>query len=138
MQADIIKLADPASGQVMRYTTRQTLAAEHLAEGSAARLYADQSFQLSEPTLAAVRDRAQAEGKALRADQLEVLRHATEAEGLAIVVGKAGTGKSFAMTSIAAAYAAEGYTVQSVAPTNKVASALKRDGLEARTVRGLN
>jgi hypothetical protein len=133
-RADIVKLADPASGQVMRYTTRQTLAAEHLAEAAAARLYAKRSFQASEPALAAVLESVRAEGKTLRADQMEVLRHATGAEGLAIVVGKAGTGKSFAMASVAAAYAAEGYNVQSLAPTNKVASALRRDGLDARTI----
>jgi hypothetical protein len=131
---DIIKLIDPANGQVMRYTTRQTLAAEHLAEAAAARLYADRSFQVSDSALNGVLERLRAEGKALRADQMEVLRHATRAEGLAIVMGKAGTGKSFAMSSIAAAYKAEGYEVRSLAHTNKVVSALKRSGLDASTI----
>ncbi len=131
---DIIKLIDPANGQVMRYTTRQTLHAEHLAEAAAGRLYADVSFRVSEAALRAVLDRSQAEGRALRDDQADVLRHATDAEGLAIVIGKAGTGKSFTMASIASAYEAEGYAVQALAPTNKVASALKRDGLDARTI----
>ena len=131
---DIIKLIDPANGQVMRYTTRQTLHAEHLAEAAAGRLYADASFRVSEVALRAVLDRSQAEGRALRDDQANVLRHATDAEGLAIVIGKAGTGKSFTMASIASAYEAEGYAVQALAPTNKVASALKRDGLDARTI----
>jgi hypothetical protein len=131
---DIIKLIDPANGQVMRYTTRQTLHAEHLAEAAAGRLYADASFRVSEAALRAVLDRSTQEGRALRDDQVDVLRHATDAEGLAIIIGKAGSGKSFAMASIASAYETEGYAVQALAPTNKVASALKRDGLDARTI----
>jgi len=131
---DIVKLADPATGQVMRYTTRQTLAAEHLAEAAAGRLYAERGFRVSDSALAAVLEGLRAEGKTLRADQMDVLRHVTSAEGLAVVVGKAGTGKTFALSSIAAAYMAEGCEVQSLAPTNKVVSALKRDGLDARTI----
>jgi hypothetical protein len=131
---DIVRLVDPESRQVMRYTTRQTLHAEHLAEASAARLFADAGHRVP----AAVLDRLQIElekaGMSLRADQLGALQHATRAEGLSVIAGKAGTGKSFSMSVIAAAYAQEGYTVQAIAPTNKVASALRADGLDGRTI----
>jgi hypothetical protein len=131
---EIVKLADPETGQVTRYTTRQTLAAEHLAEASGARLFADTLHQVSGRSLHGVLEDLQSEGKALRPDQLCALEHATGPEGLSLISGKAGTGKTFTMSAIARAYEADGYAVTSLAPTNKVASALKRDGLDAGTI----
>ncbi len=134
---EIVKLADPETGEVKRYTTRQTLAAEHLAEVFGARLIADTSHQVSGRSLHGVLADLQSEGKLLRGDQLLALQHATGPEGLSVISGKAGTGKSFTMTAIARAYEAEGCEVLSLAPTNKVASALKRDGLEAGTIHSM-
>ena len=131
---DIIRLADPMTGQVTRYTTRQTLAAEHLADASGARLSADTSHQVSGRTLNSVLGDLKSEGKQLRDDQLTALLRATKAEGLSVISGKAGTGKTFTMSAIAKAYEAEGCEVKSLAPTNKVATALKRDGLDAATI----
>ena len=79
-------------------------------------------------------DSLQSDGRRLRDDQLTALMHATKAEGLAVISGKAGTGKTFTMSAIAKAYEADGCEVTSLAPTNKVATALKRDGLDAGTI----
>ena len=61
-------------------------------------------------------------------EQARAFRHATGAEGLAIVDGQAGTGKSFTMAAIRKAYEAQGFKVTGLAPTNAVAQDMGRDG----------
>ena len=63
-----------------------------------------------------------------RREQARAVRHATGAEGLALIDGQAGTGKSFTMAAIRQVYEAQGYQVIGLAPTNAVAQDMQRDG----------
>ena len=62
---------------------------------------------------------------ASRREQAHAFRHATGAEGLAIIDGQAGTGKSYTMAAIREAYEAAGYRVIGLAPTNAVAQDMR-------------
>lgn len=63
-------------------------------------------------------------------EQARAFRRATSPEGLAIVDGQAGTGKSFTMAAIRKAYEAQGFKVTGLAPTNAVAQDMGRDGFD--------
>ena len=55
---------------------------------------------------------------------------ATGAEGLSLIDGQAGTGKSYTMAAIREAYEASGRSVIGLAPTNAVAQDMLRDGFQ--------
>ncbi len=54
-------------------------------------------------------------------------------KNLSIIQGRAGVGKSYLLDAIRVAHAHEGYRVLALAPTNKVAMDLKKEGFEAKT-----
>jgi ATP-dependent exoDNAse (exonuclease V) alpha subunit len=58
-------------------------------------------------------------------------------EGIAVVIGEAGTGKSFATVAAAEGWVQAGFELRAAAPTWRAASVLRGDGLEAMTVAGL-
>jgi len=60
----------------------------------------------------------------------------TEKDGLVVIQGRAGTGKSYTLKAIQEAYSKDGYEVMGLAPTHVVAQDLKKDsGFEnAKTV----
>jgi conjugative relaxase-like TrwC/TraI family protein len=58
-------------------------------------------------------------------------------KGIAVVIGEAGTGKSFATVAAAEGWAQAGFELRAAAPTWKAANVLSADGLEATTVAGL-
>ena len=64
----------------------------------------------------------------IRADQRQAFERATGAEGLSLIDGQAGTGKSYTMAAIRDAYEASGRSVIGLAPTNAVAQDMLRDG----------
>ena len=75
---------------------------------------------------------------ALKPDQREMVRRLlAEREGIVVVIGEAGTGKSFATVAAAAGWAQAGYDLQVAAPTWRAANVLRGEGLEATTVAGL-
>lgn len=54
-------------------------------------------------------------------------------ENLSLIQGRAGVGKSYLLDAIRVAHEAEGFRVLGLAPTNKVAMDLKKEGFEAKT-----
>ena len=58
----------------------------------------------------------------------QAFAHATGAEGLSLIDGQAGTGKSYTIACDPQAYEAAGHTVIGLAPTNAVAQDMQRDG----------
>lgn len=71
----------------------------------------------------------------LKADQREMVRHLlADPEGIAVVVGEAGTGKTFAIVAAAEGWAQAGYELRAVAPTWRAANVLRAEGLEATSV----
>ena len=121
----VLRLAKEHNGPVHCYTTRSIRDAETYVLNAAAGLKADTGHGIGEDKRAAV-----LAGKygAMTAEQLHAFRHCTGDEGLALIDGQAGTGKSFTMAAIRDACEADGRHVVGLAFTNKVAKNLARDG----------
>ena len=63
-------------------------------------------------------------------EQRDAFAHATGTEGLALIAGEAGTGKSVTIEAVRDAYADAGYNVRGLSWTNAVVQDMKRDGFE--------
>lgn len=61
-------------------------------------------------------------------EQVKAFRHCIEENGLALIQGGAGTGKSYTVSAIRRAYEADGRRVIGGAPTNTVAADMRKDG----------
>lgn len=124
----VLALHDPETrAPVGRYTTRTVRAQERAAMADAATVAVGRHRALAE------RARAAAPGATmLRPDQRAAFDHAADAGGLKLVIGRAGTGKSFTLDAVRDAHAAAGYRVIGLAPTNTVAQDLAQAGF-ART-----
>ena len=131
-QGGIVALYDRISGEKLdRFTTLAVRSAEREALEHAAALVGSTRHKVS-PEAA---DAALAKCPTMRDEQRRAFEHATGAEGLAIIDGKAGTGKSYTMDAIRAAYQADGYRVIGLAPTRRVVEKMQNDGFtEAKTL----
>jgi len=129
---DIVPLYDRESGKKLdRFTTQTVRQSEHEALERAAALVGNRRHHVSQRAAAA----ALAKCPTMRDEQRRAFDHATGAEGLAIIDGKAGTGKSYTMDAIRAAYAADGRRVIGLAPTRRVVEKMESDGFtEAKTI----
>jgi Ti-type conjugative transfer relaxase TraA len=128
---EVIGLRDRADTPVTRYTTRDVLAAERQVIKDAASLAGDTSHGLTARQKAEAIDRH----PALSHEQRAALDHATNAEGLAIVAGEAGTGKSTTLAAIRDAYEDSGKRVIGLAWTNAVVQDMKQTGFtDASTI----
>lgn len=128
---DVLALHDPDTGEpVERYTTRSVRDQERAAMEDAAAVAAGRH-----QALGARASSAAPNAEALRPDQRAAFAHAAGAGGLQLVIGRAGTGKSYTLGVIRDAHAAAGYRVIGLAPTNTVAQDLLQDGFaQAGTV----
>jgi hypothetical protein len=126
--AEVVRLADVPGGPATRYTTRAVLQTEHEVLWAADGLRRDGRFDVSDRVRAAVL--ADASFNGIRRDQAEAYRHATGPEGLALIDGQAGTGKSYTMAATRQAYESSACTVIGLAPTNAVVEDMKRDGFK--------
>jgi DNA replication protein DnaC len=113
-----------------RFTTAAVLAEETAALDAAAALKGRLPAQIDpEAIQKAITCRT------MRADQLDAFQQGMAAQGIGIVQGRAGTGKSYMMTAWMEAHRDSGYRVVGLAPTNIVAQAMEADGFaEGRTV----
>ena len=62
-------------------------------------------------------------------EQQEAFRHLTQGSDIAVLIGRAGTGKSYTLAAVREAYEAQGFTVRGIAPLRhrgRVAAAAKR------------
>ncbi|MGO9005292.1 MAG: AAA family ATPase [Beijerinckiaceae bacterium] len=123
---DAVKLADEAAGRTTRYTSRAVLEAEGQVLRAAAGLSRADRHEVSLAARQAILRRSEFEG--ISREQAAAFRQATEAGGIALIDGQAGTGKSFTISAIRQAYAAEGYQVIGLAPTNAVAEDMRDNG----------
>jgi conjugative relaxase-like TrwC/TraI family protein len=130
---DVIGIAATAKGE--RYTTRAIWELERGAldrvEAMAAR---DDSAVVSEIVVS----RVLAKRPSMKADQEAMVRRLLGGgEGVIVVVGEAGTGKTYALSAAAEGWAASGAEVRVVAPTWRAANVLRSEGLEATSVASL-
>jgi conjugative relaxase-like TrwC/TraI family protein len=74
----------------------------------------------------------------LKVDQrVMVERLLGDGRALEVVVGEAGTGKTYATAAVASAWSDSGYEVEAAAPTWRAATVLHGEGIPARTVASL-
>jgi len=130
---ELVRLADQAQGPITRYSTSTVLEAEQHVLHAAESLAAQTRHQVSDRAKAAVLNAPKFSG--ITREQALAFRHATGGQGLSVIDGQAGTGKSFTMTAIREAYERAGYRVVGLAPTNAVAQDMRHDGFtHANTV----
>jgi hypothetical protein len=123
---EVVGLADREGGPVTRYTTQTVLDSERQVSRDADALVAGTWHGISDSSRANTLD----EFATIRADQRAAFEHATGPEGLALIDGQAGTGKSFTISAVRSAYEAAGYQVIGLAPTNAVAQGMGQDGFQ--------
>jgi conjugative relaxase-like TrwC/TraI family protein len=128
----VVTVAETAKGT--RYTTKRIWELERQALETAERMAKEPRGEAGE-LLAA---RVIAARPTLKPDQRETVRRLlARREGIVVVVGEAGTGKSFATVAAAEGWAQAGFELRAAAPTWRAANVLRGDGLEATTVAGL-
>jgi conjugative relaxase-like TrwC/TraI family protein len=128
----VVTVAESAKGT--RYTTTRIWELERQALEVAERMAREVRGEAGELVAA----RVIAERPTLKPDQREMVRRLLAGrEGIAVVIGEAGTGKSFATVAAAEGWAQAGFELRAAAPTWRAASVLSGEGLEAMTVAGL-
>jgi len=128
----VVAISETAKG--IRYTTKRIWELEREAIATAERMTAEPRGEAGE-LLAA---RLISARPTLKPDQREMVRRLlTGREGIAVVIGEAGTGKSFATVAAAEGWAQAGFELSAAAPTWRAANVLRGDGLEATTVASL-
>jgi conjugative relaxase-like TrwC/TraI family protein len=128
----VVRVAETPKG--IRFTTLRIWELERQALETAQRMAAEARGQAGD--IAA--QRVIRERPTLKDDQREmVYRLLTVKEGIVVVIGEAGTGKSFATVAAAEGWASVGIELRAVAPTWRAANVLSAEGLEATTVAGM-
>ena len=139
---EVVRMADGflASDQVLpvsetpraeRFTTQRIWELERKALATAERMQGEARGQAGELIAARVIGKR----PTLKSDQREMVRRLlAEPEGISVVVGEAGTGKTFAIVAAAEGWAQAGYELRAVAPTWRAANVLRAEGLEASSV----
>ena len=128
---EVIGLRESVDGPVTRYTTREVLAAEWEIMQAGAALHQRTAHGMTDDVREHIIDRY----SHLDQEQRLAFLHATGTEGLAIVAGEAGTGKSVTVEAIREAYSEAGFRARGLAWTNAVVQDMKRDGfLDAATI----
>jgi conjugative relaxase-like TrwC/TraI family protein len=128
----VVMVAETAKGT--RYTTKRIWKLEQQALESIERMATEPRGEAGELVAA----RVIAARPTLKPDQREMIRRLLSGrEGIAVVVGEAGTGKSFATVACAEGWAQAGFELRAAAPTWRAVNVLRGDGLEATTVAGL-
>ncbi len=125
----VVRVAETPKG--LRFTTTRIWALERQALEVAQRMAREARGEAGE--LAA--KRVIGERPTLKDDQREmVYRLLAVREGIVVVIGEAGTGKSFATVAAAEGWAHAGFELLAVAPTWRAANVLRAEGLEATSV----
>jgi conjugative relaxase-like TrwC/TraI family protein len=128
----VVRIAEHPCGD--RYTTAHIARLEREALDGAEQLSTAERARVGER----IAREAIARRPALGEEQREMVRRLLcGGEGLVIVVGEAGTGKSFATVAAAEGWARAGVAVRAAAPTRRAAAILSADGLEATSVAAL-
>ncbi len=126
---ELIKIGEDDKGKPL-YTTRSMIIKEKrmidIAGKLDMRLGHDISPEIKKQTLA---------NYTLNEEQREAFRYVTSSGDVSMIMGAAGTGKSYTLTAIKEAYEAEGYRVQGVALSGIAAENLEHSsGIESTTI----
>ncbi len=127
-----IALGEDRAGR-HRFTSRDVLGTELAMRDSSDVLATRKTHHVKQ----AIRDAAPS-AQRLGVEQRQAFEHITSADGLSIVIGYAGTGKSFALGAAREAWEGEGYRVRGVALAGIAAQSLQQgSGIESRTLQSL-
>lgn len=125
---EILHLRDPATNAHHGLFTTRSVRAQEMRILAAAEQIRNRSMAPADVrALAAAAARIE-KGRPLSAEQKAAFLHCLGEEGLSIIQGLAGAGKSFTMAVIRDALEAAGYRVIGLAPTNAVASDMATAG----------
>lgn len=126
---------EPANGkQPARYSTRDMVETERRMADAAQRLSGSGKHGVFVATAQAAIDGT----GTLSEEQKAAVRHVTQTGSLAVVIGDAGTGKSFSMKVAREAWEAQGFNVRGAALAGKAADELQAgSGIESRTLASL-
>jgi conjugative relaxase-like TrwC/TraI family protein len=128
----VIRIAASAKGP--RYTTRRIWELEREALAAVKRMRGQGPAPAGELAAARV---IQAR-PTLKEDQREMVRRLlTNPEGVAVVIGEAGTGKTFATVAAAQGWAQAGIELRAAAPTWRAANVLRDEGLPGTSLASL-
>jgi conjugative relaxase-like TrwC/TraI family protein len=128
----VIQIAESAKGP--RYTTRRIWDLEREALAAAERMRA----QGPDPAGELIAARVIHARPTLKADQREMIRRLlTSPEGVAVVIGEAGSGKTFAVVAAAEGWAQAGIELRAAAPTWRAANVMRAEGLPASSIASL-
>ncbi|ESX63057.1 conjugal transfer protein TrbA [Mesorhizobium sp. LSHC422A00] len=131
---DLIELGKDGRGED-RFTTRQMIDTEQRLHRAAERIDLDERHAVSNAHREAALARAAQRGLVLSSEQTDALAHITDRNGLGVVVGFAGTGKSAMLGVARQAWAAAGYEVRGAALSGIAAENLEGgSGISSRTI----
>ncbi|WP_241175536.1 Ti-type conjugative transfer relaxase TraA [Serratia marcescens] len=117
-----------------KFTTREMVMTERAMIDSAERLAGAEAHGVSADTIARTVDRYDT----LSDEQRAAVEHVTGEGRLSVIIGDAGTGKSFAMRVAKEAWEAEGFRVRGCALAGKAADELQAgSGIDSRTIHSL-
>ena len=134
---DLVALGTDGRGEA-RFTSRAMIDTEQRLERATATLDASRRHGLHEQHRKLALVRAEMRGLVLSSEQQTAFTHVTEAKGLGVVVGYAGTGKSAMLGVAREAWESAGYRVQGVALSGIAAENLASgSGIASRTIASL-
>ncbi len=126
---DVVGLKETETAPVSRYTTRAVIAAEARVMRDASALAGESRHGLTGAEREAALDRH----KQVTGERRAAFRELTQAKGMAVLAGEAGTGKSTTLAAVRDAYESAGYRVIGMSWTNQVVQNLQRDGFRDAT-----
>ncbi len=121
-----------------RFTSREMIAAEARLERAGDELARGSGHGVSEGHRAGALEAGEGRGLVLSGEQRDAFDHITEGQGLASVIGYAGTGKSAMLGVAREAWEREGYQVRGAALSGIAAENLEGgSGIQSRTIASL-
>jgi conjugative relaxase-like TrwC/TraI family protein len=127
---DVLSVGESPKGE--RFTTRRIWELERSALATAEEMAAQDKRALAGELIA---DRVIAARPGLKDDQREMVRRLlSSGSAIEVVIGEAGTGKTYATLAVAEGWARAGITVTAAAPTWRAAGVLRQESLEATSV----
>lgn len=134
-QSPLLVEMEPEQGRhLAKFSTQEMIATERAMVDSAERMAGSGRHGVS----SAITNAAIGGVSTLSAEQQNAIRHVLNAGSLSVVIGDAGTGKSFSMKVAREAWEAQGFNVRGAALAGKAADELQEgSGIDSRTIASL-
>lgn len=131
---ELVALGKDGRGQD-RFTSREMIETEKRLERATVRLEAARQHGMDEQHRKLALARAEMRGLVLSSEQRNAFDHVTKSQGLGVVIGYAGTGKSAMLGVAREAWESAGYSVRGVALSGIAAENLESgSGIASRTI----